>query len=128
MHGPTAAAIRPRDGAEPLHLGDGRLDHSAERAFPAGMGGADHTRFRVGEQHRRAVGGEDAEDQAGPVGDQRVRPAGGRRRNRRGDVDRVGRMDLVEGDQSRAGRHCFDRAAPVLADRLAVVVRSRGRR
>ena len=61
MHGPTAAAIRARVGAEPLHRRDRRLGHAAERAVPAGMGGADHARLRVGEQDRRAVGGEDAE-------------------------------------------------------------------
>ena len=56
-------------GAEQLHRGDRGLDHPAQRALPAGMGGADHAGIRVGEQDRRAVGGEDAERQAGPVGD-----------------------------------------------------------
>ena len=33
-------------------------------------------------------------------------------------------MDLVDGDEPRPGRDRFDRAAPVLGDRGAVVVRA----
>ena len=58
--------------AAPLHLRHRRLDHPAQRALPAGMGGGDHARLAVGEQDRRAVGGEDSEHEARPVGDHRV--------------------------------------------------------
>ena len=106
MHGPIAAAMRSRRAPSALHRRDGGLDHAAERALPAGMGRADHAGLAVGEQHRRAIGGEDAEQQAGPVGDQRVglraRVVGHGSRT----VDAVGRMDLV--DRRPAAR----RAAP----------------
>ena len=72
MHGPTAAAIRSTLGAERDHRRDRLVGDPGQRAAPAGMGGADHARFGIGEQHRRAVGGDDAEQQARPVGDQRV--------------------------------------------------------
>ena len=47
-------------------------DDAAGGALPAGMGGADDAGLGVGEQHRRAVGGEDAEQQVRAVGDHRV--------------------------------------------------------
>ena len=55
-------------GAQRPHGGDGRLQHARHRAAPAGMGGADHPGLGVAEQHRRAVGGDDAQGDAGPVG------------------------------------------------------------
>ena len=62
----------------------GRLDHAANRAAPAGMGGAGHTGLRVGQQDRRAVGGDDAERDVGPVGHHGVgaRAVAGRPRRR----------------------------------------------
>ena len=39
----------------------------ANAPFPAGMGGADHAGLRVGEQHRRAVGGKDPQRDPGQV-------------------------------------------------------------
>ena len=59
MHGPTAAAIPAGLAPEFDHRGDRRLQHARDRAPPAGMGGADHPGLPVGEQHRRAIGGDD---------------------------------------------------------------------
>ena len=66
MQGPMAAAIVP--GAERLHGGDSRLQHARDRAAPAGVGGADHAGCRVAKQDGRAIGGDDAEGDAGAVG------------------------------------------------------------
>ncbi len=46
--------------------------HAGERAVPAGMGGADHAALRIGEQHRPAVGGGDAEGERPAWGDHGV--------------------------------------------------------
>ena len=62
--------LAPR--AELLHRGDGRIGDSGERAAPAGMGGADHPGLVIGEQDRRAIGGQDSEQQVRAVGDHRV--------------------------------------------------------
>ena len=84
------------------------------------MGGADHPRLVVGEQYRRAIGGEDAEQDSGLVGDQRigmralvVRPVA--------RLDHCGRMHLVDGHQPCAGQDGGNRPPPVLGDRGAVV-------
>ena len=59
-------------GAEIDHGGDGRLCDAARGALPAGMCRADHPGFGVGEQDRRAVGGENAERQTVDAGDEGV--------------------------------------------------------
>jgi hypothetical protein len=88
------------------------------------MGGADHPRVAIREQHRGAVRGDDPERDAGPVGDEGV---GARPRclvMRAGDDDRIGRMDLVHRRQSRARRHRGDRAPAVFRHRRRIVVGS----
>ena len=70
----TARSPRPCARGPPArdHGLDRRLDHPGERAAPAGMGGADHAGVRIRQQHRRAVGREHAERDAGTVGNQRI--------------------------------------------------------
>src|SRR5688572_30486631 len=77
--------------AQLFHRPHHGLDHPAESAFPAGMGGADDARFGVGEQDRRAVCREDAEREADPVGDERVGMRTGVVGPWRGRDDHVGR-------------------------------------
>ena len=78
MHGPIAAAMRSTLAPSEIIAAIAWSVTPASRPAPAGMGRADHARLAVGQQHRRAIGGDDAEQQAGPVGDQRVglRPLG----------------------------------------------------
>jgi len=57
-----------------LHRLDRRIRHASERAPPAGMGGADDDRLMVRKQHRRAIGGQDAEKQVRRVGDHCISP------------------------------------------------------
>ena len=112
-------------GAEPLHRGDRRLDHAAERALPAGMRGPDDPRLRVGEQDHAAIGPGDAERQPGRRGHD---PVAARTRVGRpvfGDGDRVRGMDLV-GHSQPVRRNAERRRHPgaVLGDRLGRVARA----
>ena len=69
-----------RRGAQRDHRRHRRLEHAGDRAAPAGMGGADHAGLGIGKQHRRAIGGEDAERHAAPactIASARGRAAGG---------------------------------------------------
>ena len=52
-----------------LHLADGFNDDALERAAPAGVNGGDCALFGIHEENRDAVGGLDAEKEAGPIGD-----------------------------------------------------------
>src|SRR5690606_9400205 len=47
-------------------------EDAADRALPAGMGGADHACYGIGEEDRRAVGGQYAQCDAGTSGDEGV--------------------------------------------------------
>ena len=111
--------------AEPLHLDDGCLQHAAERAAPAGVRRADHLRLRVGEQHRSAIRGRDADRQCllarhDGVG---MRPRLVAPRLAR--LDHLGRMDLVAGQQPlRPDRERLRHARAVLVDVGAQVLRA----
>jgi hypothetical protein len=61
-----------RRGAKARHGGERGLEHAAQRPLPPGVDGTDHTRLTVSQQHRAAVGGQHAQDQARPVGDERI--------------------------------------------------------
>ena len=61
MHGPSVATIRSGLGSLGHHLFDGGADHTVLQATTAAMRGADHASFRIGHEHRQAVGREHAE-------------------------------------------------------------------
>ena len=89
------------------------------------MGGADHAGLAVGEQDRRAIGGEDAEREAGPVGDDRVGMRAGVVGPGRVGIDaRPAEWTWWTVTKARARRDRLDRAAAILGDRVAVVVRA----
>ena len=52
-------------GHQALDLGDGAIGHPAKRALPPGMGRADHPGGAIGQQHRGAIGGDNAEQLGG---------------------------------------------------------------
>jgi hypothetical protein len=83
-----------------------------------------HSRPKIGEKHRRAVRGQDPEQQPRPVRDHRVGVGALVVRIGADDMDGDPRVDLVQCHELRARLHRVDRAAPVLADRLAVVARA----
>jgi hypothetical protein len=74
------------------------FENAVERAFPAGVRGADDACLPLGEEDRAAVGRRSAERQSRPVGDQRVglRPLAG---ERFAHDDRIRRMDLVKAQE-----------------------------
>ena len=93
--------MRPRPGAARLHRRDRRAEHAVERAAPAGMRGTDDPGLGIGEQHRRAIRGQDAERHPGGGGDQRIaRPTLGAGRI---EHDRLGAVRLAGGIE-RPGR------------------------
>ncbi len=111
-------------GTERDHSLDGAFEHATERALPSGMGGTDHACFRIGEKDRAAIGGENAEDDAGRCRHQRIgiRP---RAVVTGVDDDRVRRMDLVHrGKPSWLGAEPTGDPGSVLADPFPLVVRA----
>ncbi len=84
-----------------MHLADGFCDDALKRPSPTGMNGGDGSLFGVDEENRDAVGGLDAQEEAGPVGGGGVAAAGfgGGGVEKMDDV----RMDLLESDQFEAG-------------------------
>jgi hypothetical protein len=101
--------LAPR--AQRLHRGDRGVGHPPTAPFQPACA-APTTPAAVGQQHRRAIGGDDAQQQAGAVGNERVGlgPLGiahgsARSRNRPNGPDRP--------DQPRARQHRFDRDAAV---------------
>ena len=111
-------------GAEPLHRRDRRFQHARSSSSPAGMGGADHAGLRVGEEHRRAIPGDDAERDAGPARHHRVRrrpralvPTGRIHLRDRGAMHLRKPMEGAGGQAERVRR-----AAPVLPHAIPVVL------
>ena len=86
------------------------------------MSCTDHLRLVVGEQHRGAIGGEDSEQQLGPVGDHRIGMGPIFLRPGTFGIDGIGRMNLVDGDQLCVGKDGGDRSFAILEDRGAVVL------
>ena len=124
-HRPDGGADVAARGAEPFHGGDGRLDDARQRAAPAGMRGADHMGFRIGEQDRAAIGRGHADGKRAHAGDDGVgaRPRVGRPRSF-GDND-LGRMHLIEGEEAvRLDAERRRHARAVFRDMAGVVLRA----
>ena len=87
------------------------------------MGGPDDDRFEIGEQHGRAVGGEDTEQQVGRVGDHRIGAGALVLRPRLVRDHDVGGMDLVDGRELGAGqkRAKARRRLPAIASRSSLL-------
>jgi len=84
----------------------------------------DHAGLGVGEQHRRAVGGEDAQREARAIGDQRIGMRPRRVVPRIGDGNRIGAVYLEHRNQTPARQHRFRREAAVFGDHGGIVVRA----
>jgi len=108
--------------AEALHGRYRGIGDTRERPAPAGVRRADDDRVMIGEQHRRAIGGENPEQQVGRVGDHRV--GAGALTLRPGVIgdDDIGRVDLVDGRKLGLGEKRGDREPAVAFDGLAVVI------
>ena len=100
MHGPIAATIAAGSAPSRIMAATVASITPADRAAPAGMGGADHAGLGIGQQDGRAVGGDDAESDIGAVRHHRVgaRAVAGSPRCRH--LDHVGAVHLHEADEA----------------------------
>src|SRR6185437_16308279 len=112
--------VAPR--AELLHRFDRRVGDSGKGSTPTGGGRSHHHGLVVGKQHRRAIGGQDSEQEVGPVGDD---PVGARppvlRPRFIGD-NYIGRMNLVDRRELGLGQDGGDGEASIAGNRLAIVI------
>jgi len=112
------------DGAERFHRGKCRFQHAADGALPAGMGGADHTRFRIGEQDGGAIGGQDAEREAGFVCHHRVGFGPFAHWPRCGHRHRFAAVNLVQSQKWCIGREVRCDTGAVLGQRSTLIARA----
>ena len=82
---------------------------------------SDDTRLFVGEEHRRAVRGEDAKKEARTVGDHGVRMGPPVLFPWLLDMDDRRRMNLVDGREACAGQDGIDRSPAVFGNQLRIV-------
>ena len=111
-------------GTELFHCLDRRVRHAGKRTAPARVGSADDDAVMVGEQHRRAIRGQDAEQQVRPVGDDGIGPGPLVLRPWCVGTDHLGRMDLVHGGERRRRRQSRNGQPPILVDRGPLVIAS----
>ena len=79
------------------------------------------TRLLVREKHRRTVGGEDAKEDAGTVGDHRIGVGPLILVPGLLDLNDRRRMNLVNSGEACAGQHCLDRTPSILRDHLRII-------
>src|SRR5919108_1934799 len=79
---PNGGADAAPRGPDPFHRRYRCINHAAKRTTPARMDGGNDLGLRIREQHRRAVGGQRADDKAGRPRHQRVRFREGAARQR----------------------------------------------
>ena len=104
MHGPTAATTRAGSAPSRAMAASVASRMPRDRAAPAGMCGPDHPGHAIGKQHRRTVGGDDAQHDTGPVGHHRIGMRSGAGRPRRLNRHRIGPMHLEQPNQRRHAR------------------------
>ncbi len=98
----------------------GVFDNTAISTAPSGMGGSDDTGLGIGHQHGRAIGGEDAEDEAGNGRDHRIRALGDV--GGFGNHQHFGGVNLEHGAKLLRHRvEMFGHAAAVFVDMAAFV-------
>jgi hypothetical protein len=121
--GTNNGIYRVAGSAQRVHFAKDVFKHAAQRAFPSRVRRADDRpacAVRSPEQHRRAVGGQDAEDEFRLVRRQRVglNPVRGRLRH----DNAFGTMRLVHGDQPIRRQAKFFRHAAAVFDHGGTVV------
>ena len=84
-----------------LHRLNRRIGDSGERPAPPGVRRSDHAGVGVGEQHRRAIGGEDAQRQPRNIGRHRIGLRSLADLPRLRDGDRLAAVDLIKRQQLR---------------------------
>ena len=113
-----ARPVRPQC----LHRHNSVVGDAGYRTLPSGVGGSDYASFIVGEQDRHAICGDDPEQDAGHIGDHRVR-------FRRviliiclGDGNHVGGVDLVNAGKLCIGQDNRGCQPPVFQHGGAVII------
>jgi len=86
------------------------------------MRGSDDPRIRIGEQNRRAIGGQDAEHDPGTVRDHCIDVRTRIVRKWRDDCDGIGRVDLMHSDQSPPRCGSLDGDCSILMDCFTIIV------
>jgi hypothetical protein len=125
---------RPRDarsngGGDPISRGtqcdhgvDGSIGHAAYRALPPGVRCPDNPGLGIGKQHRRAISGQDAEQQPRPVRYHRISVRTLLKGDGAHDRHNIRRMHLMYGDKFCPQQNRFRGAAPVFEHRVPVIV------
>ena len=114
--------------AERQHRRDRLVGHPRDRAAPPGVRGGDHPRLAVGEQHRGAIGGDDANHEPRGSGDERIGAGPLVVGHGFADDHRGRRMDLVGGGERGARQDGIGGAAAVgrgTSEEIVVVHRRR---
>ena len=106
------------------HRVDRRIGDAGQCALPPGMRGTDNAGLRIGEQHRRAIGGDDAEYEPRTVGDQRVGMRAGIVAPGLRHGHHLCAVDLIGGHERRAGADRSHRAGAVLRHDGRIVARA----
>ncbi len=92
--------------------------------FQPACAAATTPRLTIGQQHRRAIGGEDAEQDAWPIRDDGIGMGAGIVGEWRTDGDGIRAVDLVQSRQRSAGQDGCNGTPPVFMDSFAVVTRA----
>ena len=101
------------------------VSNACQCAPPPGMGSADNSCLRIGQQNRSAIRSQYTKQQAGPVCNQRIGPRPGVIAPWIAHCHAIGGMDLIDRDQFRAGPDRLHRKRAVFLDKLWVIARSR---
>ena len=124
MQGPIAARrfsrLAPSRSMAAIVLSTTPPAPSTRRPAPPTVAGVG-----IGQQHRRAIGGQHAQHDARPVGDQRIRLGrAGRGPALLGDGQHVGRMDLVHGQEFCIGEIERGRGAAADLAQVGLIARA----
>ena len=112
--------IAPR--TEAFHRLDRPVGYPGNRAAPARMRGTYDPRFFIGKQHWRAIGGENAEQDPGSIGDEAIGTRALLLRPSSLGKDDLGGMDLVNRRELGPRQNCFDRKGAVPGNRFAIII------
>jgi hypothetical protein len=119
--GPTAAAIRSRLAPRRSIASIVASLTPPKSAAPTGVRRSDDSGLFVGEEHRRTVGGEHSEQDAGTVGDHGIGMGPVSFLPRLLYGHNAWRVHLVDCRQAGPRKNGVDRAAAVLCDQLRVI-------
>ena len=107
--------------AQLFHRRYGCRNYAVMRPAPTGMRSAHYSCLPVSKQHRRAIRGDDAQQQPGPVGHQSVGPRSVRQRPRFPNDNNIGGVYLIGCDQLRIGHDRSNRPLAILCHSSVII-------